>query len=64
MKSKKEIKRIYDDCKSRNRIDDELIQQADWEIGSLQARGYEIKTTRANIVDMAYDLQKTQKSEK
>ena len=57
MKTKKEIKAIYQDCTSRNYMDDSLINDAIGEIGQLQAQGYDVRMTQSEIIDRAYDLQ-------
>ncbi len=55
--TKKEIRRIYREQESTNRITDSLILKSIDEIDMLSAQGFDIKRTEKEIVDTAFSLQ-------
>ena len=60
MKTKREIREIYNCQKAMNRITDILIQKAIDQIGYNNALGVDDRLTAKNIIDTAYDLQYNQ----
>ena len=61
MRTKKEIAIAYDDCKSRNRWDDPIINQARAKVES-DGVSTSIQPTRVNVIDYARRIDAGDKS--